>query len=161
MKRIILLASLLAIWACEDKDGDSDSSGMAGTWELTNMGEYANADCTGDVDNSGWALVQAFGMKMTLELKSGGTGTYSVKVGTEEEEISVTWDESKSQICMMGVECLTYKLSGDSFTLDTPDDAYCEDDGGDETNHSSQSTCEAAGNTWHEASCSVMTFTKD
>ena len=62
---------------------------------------------------------------------------------------------------MMGIECTTYKLSGDSFTLDTPDEAFCEDDDGDETNHSSQATCEAAGNMWHEASCSVMTFTKD
>ena len=159
MKRFTLLMALFIFFACEDKD--DDNSGMIGTWELTNMGEYANADCSGAVDDSGWALVQAFGMKITLELKSGGTGTYTMKMGPEEEGIPVTWDESKSQICMMGIECTTFKLSGDSFTLDTPDEAFCEDDDGDETNHSSQATCEAAGNIWHEASCSVMTFTKD
>ena len=159
MKRIFFMTVLFTLFACEDKD--DDNSGMIGTWELTNMGEYANANCSGAIDDSGWAFMQAFGMEMTLELKSGGTGTYTMKMGPEEEEIPVTWDESKSQICMLGIECFTYKLSGDSFTLDTPEEAYCEDEMGNETNDTSKSTCEAAGNMWYEASCSVMTFTKD
>ncbi len=158
MKRITMLIMLLAFLACEDKK--DDESKMVGTWELSNLGEYANANCTGAVDNSGWALAQAFGIKGTIELKDGGTGTYTITFGDEKQEIAITWDESKSQICFMGVECNTYKLDGDSFSMDNQEEAYCEDDYGEETNHATQSECEAAGNTWEEASCQVATFTK-
>ena len=155
LKKIILLLSLLAFFACEDNK-DDDSS-LIGTWELSNMGEFANGDCTGEVDNTGWALVQAFGMKVTMIIKSDGTGTYSATIGTETQDVSLTWDENK--ICMMG-ECINYKVSGDSFSLDQQTEAYCEDDYGDETNHSTKAACESASNEWIEASCTQMTFTK-
>ena len=155
LKKIIILLSLLAFFACEDNK-DDDSS-LIGTWELSNMGEFANGDCTGEVDNTGWALVQAFGMKVTMIIKSDGTGTYSAAIGTETQDVSLTWDENK--ICMMG-ECINYKVSGDSFSLDQQTEAYCEDDYGDETNHSTKAACESAGNGWIEASCTKMTFTK-
>ena len=155
LKKIIILLSLLAFFACEDNK-DDDSS-LIGTWDLSNMGEYANGDCTGEVDNTGWALVQAFGMKVTMIIKSDGTGTYSATIGTETQDVSLTWDENK--ICMMG-ECINYKVSGDSFSLDQQTEAYCEDDYGDETNHSTKAACESAGNEWIEASCTQMTFTK-
>jgi len=156
MNKIIILLSLLAFFACEDNK-DDDSS-LIGTWDLSNMGEYANGDCTGEVDNTGWALVQAFGMKLTMIIKSDGTGTYSAAIGTETQDVSLTWDENK--ICMMG-ECINYKVSGDSFSLDQQTEAYCEDDYGDETNHSTKAACESAGNGWFEASCTKMTFTKE
>jgi hypothetical protein len=156
LKKIIILLSLLAFFACEDNK-DDDSS-LIGTWELSNMGEFANGDCTGEVDNTGWALVQAFGMKVTMIIKSDGTGTYSATIGTETQDVSLTWDENK--ICMMG-ECINYKVSGDSFSLDQQTEAYCEDDYGDETNHSTKAACESAGNGWFEASCTKMTFTKE
>ena len=156
LKKIIILLSLLAFFACEDNK-DDDSS-LIGTWDLSNMGEYANGDCTGEVDNTGWALVQAFGMKLTMIIKSDGTGTYSAAIGTETQDVSLTWDENK--ICMMG-ECINYKVSGDSFSLDQQTEAYCEDDYGDETNHSTKAACESAGNGWIEASCTKMTFTKE
>jgi len=156
LKKIIILLSLLAFFACEDNK-DDDSS-LIGTWELSNMGEFANGDCTGEVDNTGWALVQAFGMKVTMIIKSDGTGTYSAAIGTETQDVSLTWDENK--ICMMG-ECINYKVSGDSFSLDQQTEAYCEDDYGDETNHSTKAACESAGNGWIEASCTKMTFTKE
>jgi len=155
LKKIIILLSLLAFFACEDNK-DDDSS-LIGTWELSNMGEFANGDCTGEVDNTGWALVQAFGMKVTMIIKSGGTGTYSATIGTEIQDVSLTWDENK--ICMMG-ECINYKVSDDSFSLDQQTEAYCEDDYGDETNHSTKAACESASNEWIEASCTQMTFTK-
>ena len=156
LKKIIILLSLLAFFACEDNK-DDDSS-LIGTWELSNMGEFANGDCTGEVDNTGWALVQAFGMKVTMIIKSDGTGTYSATIGTETQDVSLTWDENK--ICMMG-ECINYKVSDDSFSLDQQTEAYCEDDYGDETNHSTKAACESAGNGWIEASCTKMTFTKE
>ena len=157
MKKNIILAALLTLFACEDNK-DDDSS-LIGTWELSNMGEFANGDCTGEVDNAGWALVQAFGMTAIMTIKAGGKGTYSVKMGgTEMESVSLTWDENK--ICMMG-ECIDYKVSGGSFSLDQQTEAYCEDDYGDETNHSTKAACESAGNDWIEASCQKMTFTKE
>ena len=157
MKRSILLITLLAFMACEDKK--DEISPLIGTWEISNLGEYANANCSGALDYSGWAFVQAFGFKINIVIKEDGTGTMTVTIGNEKEEAPLTWDDSKSQICVMG-DCLTYKLDGDSFTIDQSQEAYCEDDDGDETNHDSQSTCEADGNTWEEATCSNMTFTK-
>ena len=156
---IIILTSLLAFFSCEDNKNDDSS--LIGTWELSNLGEYANEDCTGEVDNTGWAWAQAFGMKVTMTIKSGGTGTYSATIGTETQDVPITWDENKTQICLMGIECLTYKLSGDSFSLDQRAEAYCEDDDGDETNHTTKAACESAGNEWFEASCTQMTFTKE
>ena len=155
MNKIIILLSLLAFFACEDNK-DDDSS-LIGTWELSNMGEYANADCTGEVDNTMGALALAFGMKITMTIKSDGTGTYSITAGDVNQDVSLTWDENK--ICLMG-ECINYKVSDNSFSLDQLTEASCEDDYGDETNHSTKTTCESAGNEWIEASCAQMTFTK-
>ena len=137
MNKIIILLSLLAFFACEDNK-DDDSS-LIGTWELSNMGEYANADCTGEVDNTMGALALAFGMKITMTIKSDGTGTYSITAGDVNQDVSLTWDENK--ICLMG-ECINYKVSGNSFSLDQLTEASCEDDYGDETNHSTKTTCE-------------------
>ena len=112
MKKIIILTSLLAFFSCEDNK-DDDSS-LIGTWELSNLGEYANENCTGDLDASGWALIQAFGMTVTMTMKADGKGTYSVKFGTDIENVPLTWNEK--EICIYG-ECSSYKLSGDSFDL--------------------------------------------
>ncbi|MBT4270043.1 MAG: hypothetical protein HOD91_01410 [Candidatus Marinimicrobia bacterium] len=158
MKRTILLTALLAFMACEDKKDDEGS--LVGTWELSNSGKYANSNCSGDLDYSGWAFLVNFGVKGEMTFKSDGTGTFTISFGTEKEEVPITWDENKTQICLMGVECLPYKLDGDKFTLDQAQDAYCENYDGEETSHESQSTCEAAGNSWEEASCIQMEFTK-
>ena len=166
MKKILLLLilGLLTFMACEDKkdeieDKVDEISPLIGTWEVSNLGEYANANCSGALDYTGWAFVQAFGVKITIVIKEDGTGTMTMIFGEEEEEEALTWDDSKSQICIMG-DCLSYKIDGDSFTIDQPVEAFCSDDDGDQTNHDSQSTCEAAGNAWEEATCSIMTFTK-
>jgi hypothetical protein len=76
-----------------------------------------------------------------------GTGTMTMIFGDEIEEAPLTWDDSKSQICIMG-DCLSYKIDGDSFTIDQPVEAFCSDDNSEETNHDTQSTCETSGNTW-------------
>ena len=157
MKKIIILTSLLAFFSCEDNK-DDDSS-LIGTWELSNLGEYANADCTGDLDASGWALIQAFGMTVTMTMEADGKGTYSVKYGTDIESVPLTWNEK--EICIYG-ECSSYKLSGDSFDMTQLEEAYCEDDYGDETSHSTKDACESSSSReWIEASCSKMTFTKE
>ena len=161
MKKIIVLFSLLIAFSCEDKDEAEETSSLVGTWEMSNLGEYANADCSGTIDYSEWAMASAFGMKATMKLTSDGKGTYSVSAFGETQDMSVTWDESKSQICLMGVECLTYKVNDNKFTIDTQDEALCVDDNDEETSHTDQSSCEAAGNNWEEAVCTQMEFTKE
>ena len=161
MKKIIVLFSLLIAFSCEDKDEAEETSSLVGTWEMSNLGEYANADCSGTIDYSELAMSSAFGMKVTMKLTSDGKGTYSLSGFGETQDISVTWDESKSQICLMGVECLTYKVNDNKFTIDIQDEALCVDDNDEETSHTDQSSCEAAGNNWEEAVCTQMEFTKE
>ena len=157
MKKMIMLFSLLLAFSCEDKK--DEISPLIGTWEVSNLGEYENANCSGALDYTGWAFAQAFGFKVTIVIKEDGTGTMTMTFGDEKEEAPLTWDDSKSQICIMG-DCLTYKLDGDSFTVDQPNEALCVDDNDEETSHTDQSSCETAGNNWEEASCTQMKFTK-
>jgi len=158
---MIMLFSLLLAFSCEDIDDAEGTNSLVGNWEMSNLGEYANADCSGTIDYSGWAMASAFGMKVTMEFTSDGTGTYSVSALGETEDVPLTWDESKSQICLMGVECHTYKVNDNKFTIDTLDEALCVDDNDEETSHTDQSSCEAAGNNWEEAVCTQMEFTKE
>jgi len=158
---MIMLFSLLLAFSCEDLDDAEGINSLVGTWEMSNLGKYANADCSGTIDYSEWALVTAFGIKTTMEFTSDGKGTYSVSAFGETQDITVTWDESKSQICLMGVECHTYKVNDNKFTIDTQDEALCVDDNDEETSHTDQSSCEAAGNNWEEAVCTQMEFTKE
>ena len=157
MKKMIMLFSLLLAFSCEDIDDAEGTNSLVGNWEMSNLGEYANADCSG---YSGWAMASAFGMKVTMEFTSDGTGTYSVSALGETEDVPLTWDESKSQICLMGVECHTYKVNDNKFTIDTLDEALCVDDNDEETSHTDQSSCEAAGNTWFPKTCQIQEFTK-
>ena len=159
MKKIIVLFLLLIAFSCEDKKDEISS--LIGTWEVSNLGEYENANCSGALDYTGWAFAQAFGFKVTIVIKEEGTGTMTMTFGDEKEETPLTWDESKSQICLMGVECLTYKVNDNKFTIDTQDEALCVDDNDEETSHTDQSSCEAAGNNWEEAVCTQMEFTKE
>ena len=161
MKKIIVLFSLLLAFSCEDNNENEDKKSLVGTWEMSNLGEYANADCSGTIDSSEWATMSAFGMKVTMEFTADGKGTYSVSGLGTTQDMPLTWDESKSQICIMGLDCVTYNLNDNKFKLDFPDEAYCEDDNGEDTSHTDESSCEAAGNTWFEKSCEMMEFTKE
>jgi hypothetical protein len=161
MKIIIIgLSTFLFFISCEDKDDAEGTNSLVGTWEMTNSGEYANADCSGTIDYSEWAFMSAFGVKATLKFTSDGKGTFTVSAFGETQDTPMTWDESKSQICLMGAECLTYKLNDNKFTIDAPNEEYCEDDNGEDTSQTDQSSCEAAGNTWFPKTCQIQEFTK-
>ena len=160
LKKIIAIILMLFFISCEELNENEDKKSLVGTWEMSNIGEYANADCSGAIDNNAWAMITALGMKATMEFSSDGTGTYSVSALGETEDVPLTWDESKSQICLMGAECLTYKLNDNKFTIDAPNEEYCEDDNGEDTSQTDQSSCEAAGNTWFPKTCQIQEFTK-
>ena len=56
-KALLLLFPLMIFISCGDKEDEEEVSTFVGTWNLTFMGEYENADCTGDLDSSNWVLV--------------------------------------------------------------------------------------------------------
>ena len=50
MKIIIIgFSTFLFFISCEDKDDAEGINSLVGTWEMTNSGEYANADCSATI----------------------------------------------------------------------------------------------------------------
>ena len=149
--------------SCGDNE-DEEVSSFVGTWNLTFMGEYENADCTGDLDSSSWALVQAFGMDASITFNEDGTAEVSISVFGNTETETGTWSESSDGSLMLdGVEDEEGVLSvdGNTISLKDPSDAYCEDEDGEELpQYTDQSSCENAGNDWYEASCILSEYTK-
>ena len=162
MKKYILALSLIFSFSCEDKDEKEAEGGqLVGLWKMTDAGEYENEDCSGEVDNMGFALLEAFGISTTMEFNSGGTGTYKMVGMGENMEMPITWNESKSEFCLLGIECVEYRLQGSKLSFDTPEDGYCEDDDGNELSDYDKSNCEdSPSRTWYDATCSFNEFTK-
>ena len=162
-KALLLLFPLIIFISCGDNE-DEEVSSFVGTWNLTFMGEYENADCTGDLDSSSWALVQAFGMDASITFNEDGTAEVSISVFGNTETETGTWSESSDGSLMLdGVEDEDGVLSvdGNTISLKDPSDAYCEDEDGEELpQYTDQSSCENAGNDWYEASCTLSEYTK-
>ena len=52
-------------------------------------------------------------------------------------------------------------VDGNTISVKSPSDAYCEDADGEELpQYADQSSCENAGNDWYEASCILSEYTK-
>lgn len=160
MKYLTLLICCLAILGCEeDAENEGLSNDVLGTWSITNMGEYANADCSGDLDYTGWALITAFGITIDYTFNDDGTVDLATSAfGMTETETS-TWEVDGDQLCIEG-ECATVDLSGDTFTITGSEAAYCEDADGEEIDGVDMTACEAAGNDWNEAACYELTATR-
>ena len=161
MKRILLLLPLLLLVACEEEANDpSPQDQLIGTWTVTNLGEFANSDCSGAVDYTAWALVQAFGISMEFEFRSNGTVDWTTTAFGVPETESFTYTATASELCIEG-DCVSYTINsaGNNLVFTLPVDAYCEDDDGmavslDET------ACAGAGYEWNAATCSEFTMTK-
>ncbi len=163
MKKYILLLSLFISFSCEDNDDkDAEGSELVGLWKMTNVGEYANANCTGDIDNSAFALMAAFGFEATMEFKTGGTGTYKVSALGDVQQLPLTWDGSKSELCLAGMDCYQYRLEGNKFNFDEKYEAYCENmqTGEELDQYGDKTSCNNSGNYWNEATCNTNEFTK-
>ena len=161
MKKLLLLFTVAFMFSCEDeKDSEgSSNSNLLGKWNMTNMGEYENANCSGSIDYTGFAFMQAFGVTQIMEFKSNGTMTLTSSILGQNDVLSGTWTEGKNQFCQQG-ECIDFTVNGDVLTYNGQSEAYCEDSDGNETNETTESACTNAGNDWYEASCSVIEFTK-
>ena len=97
MKRILILSFALFLFSCEDEKENASDSNLVGIWNLSNMGEYENsANCSGAIDNTGWAFAQAFGMTGSLEFKADGSGTISVNVLGMSESGQFSWSQGKN-----------------------------------------------------------------
>ena len=160
MKFLTVLICCLALIACEDDTDDVTlNDEVLGDWSITNMGEFANADCSGDLDYTGWGLAVAFGITMDYTFNADGTADVSTTVFGMTDTETVSWEIDGDQLCIEG-ECATVDLSGDTFTIGASEDAYCEDDMGEEIDGVTMTECEAAGNDWYGAACYELTATK-
>ena len=162
-KALLLLFPLMIFISCGDNE-DEEVSSFVGTWNLTYMGEYENADCTGDLDSSGWVLAQAFGMEASVTLDEDGTVEVSISVLGNTETETGTWSESSDGSLILDGgddEEGVLSVDGNTISFKSPSDAYCEDVDGEELpQYADQSSCENAGNDWYEASCTLAEYTK-
>jgi hypothetical protein len=135
-----------------------------GTWNVTFIGEYENADCTGDLDSSNWVLAQAFGFESSITFDEDGTFEVSISVLGNIQTETGTWSESSDgSLIIDGGDGNEGVLSADGNTISVtaPSDAYCENANGYEIpEYTDQSSCENAGNDWYEASCTLSEYTK-
>ncbi len=162
-KALLLLIPLMIFISCEDEKEDEDVSAFVGTWDLTFAGEYENADCTGDLDSTLWALLQAFGMTATMTLNDDGTAEMTTSIFGETETETGTWSENSdgTSLTINGEsQNVSMASDGNSFSATAMDDAYCEDSYDEETSHTDSTSCADAGNYWIEASCLYMEYTK-
>lgn len=158
MKKYILLLSLFASFSCEDKD--SDGSPAVGLWKLSSVGEYENANCTGQIRFEDLGAGAS-----TMELKSGGTGTlmFPGEFSGDVVSFSITWNESKSEICTGFTieECVQFKLKDNKFTFDDLAPGVCEDSDGTILSQYDESNCEnSSSREWNPANCAFWEFTK-
>ena len=162
-KALLLLFPLIIFISCGDNE-DEEVSSFVGTWNLTFMGEYENADCTGDLDSSSWALVQAFGMDASITFNEDGTAEVSISVFGNTETETGTWSESSDGSLILDGgddEEGVLSVDGNTISVKSPSDAYCEDADGEELpQYADQSSCENAGNDWYEVSCILSEYTK-
>ena len=162
-KALLLLFPLMIFISCGDKE-DKEISSFVGTWDLTFMGEYENADCTGGLDSTNWDFVQAFGMSVTMTLNDDGTAEMTTTVMGETETETGTWSENSdgTSLTINGEsQNVSMASDGNSFSATAMDDAYCEDSYTyEETSSTDSTSCQAAGNYWIDASCLYMEYTK-
>ena len=162
-KALLLLFPLMIFISCGDKE-DKEISSFVGTWDLTFMGEYENADCTGGLDSTNWDFVQAFGMSVTMTLNDDGTAEMTTTVMGETETGNTTWSESSDGTSLtINGESQNVSMASDrnSFSVTAINPAYCVYPFTDEeTSHTDSTSCADAGNAWIEASCSYMEYTK-
>ena len=160
---LIFLPLMFFIGCADDSDDDesSSSSSYDGTWQVTFIGDYENADCSGSVDSTGWAFASLFGLVQTLEI-NGDSFTMSMTMMGETEQTTGTFTEENDNPCIDG-DCIeiNWVTDGQVWSSDITTDAYCEDfDGVELSEYSEQSSCEESGNYWSDEICTVTVWTK-
>ena len=165
-KYLIILFPLIFFLGCADDSEDDDSSSNSsfdGTWQVTFLGDYENADCSGSVDSTGWAFASLFGFVQTLEIEEDSY-TMSITMMGETEQMTGDFYDEDGMPCILD-ECLpiTWETNGQVWSSDMISDAYCEDFDGEELpDYTDETSCEDAdsGNLWYDESCTITVWTK-
>ena len=163
-KYLIFLIPFLFFISCADDNDEASTSGdFGGTWNATFIGDYANPDCSGDLDFEGWNMAVAFGFSQSLDI-DGDNYTMTISMMGESEATSGDFSETDGNPCLNG-ECISINwiTSGSVWSMDTEYDGYCEDFDGNETDDTDQESCEANGSAyyWFEPSCFQTVYTKE
>jgi len=162
MKKLMLILPLLLVFmGCEeDAEDPTISEILTGTWTVSNMGVFADENCSGALDYSEWAFAQAFGITMKFVFKTDGTVDLTATVFGMPDTETMAWTATDDEICIDG-ECASYTLSNDNKTLKFigSEDAYCEDTDGNDVDMT-ETECGTAGNDWFESACYEYTMSK-
>ena len=161
-KTLLIVLPLLFIMSCEE---DKDVSAFVGTWDLTFLGEYENSNCTGSLDSLMWAFAQAFEFEVSISIDEDETFEMSTSSINSDTTETGTWSESSDGSLITEGGSIpdgegVLSADGNSFSITSMVDAHCEDSNFEETSHTDSTSCQAAGNNWIEASCTLMEFTK-
>ena len=169
-KALLVLLPFLFIMSCEALDEifnpEEEGSPFVGTWDLTFMGEYENANCTGDLDSLIWAFAQAFELEVSVTFDENETFEMSTSslFGDDTTETGIWYEEG----CTVDL-CISDPMPDGEVVLSSDENSFsitgivvdhCEDSDGEETSYTDSTSCQAAGNYWIEASCSYMEYTK-
>ncbi len=166
MKKMLpFLLMLLVIVTCEDEKKEKtldESLSIVGTWNVTTIAQYADSDCSGELDSSMWEMLSSYGIAQTFNFLESGTIEIvtSSTASTETETEVLAWTLDSEELCIDGV-CIPYSSAvNDSvliFTLTA--DASCEDMEGNIL-ELSETECSSLGNDWFPASCMLVTMKK-
>ncbi len=160
MRFMTLFTACMAILGCEEETGEPAlSEQILGAWSITNMGQYALADCSGDLDYTFWAVATTIGFEMDYTFNSDGTADIRTTAFGLTDTSIVSWEIAGDQLCIEG-ECAAAELDGDTFTIVASEAAYCENDMGEVVDGLTMSACEAADYEWTAGVCYELTATK-
>jgi hypothetical protein len=160
-KLLLILPLLLVIGGCEEEAEEKTVEELlSGTWKVTNMGAFENANCSGSLDYTEWSIAQSFGVTMNFTFNSSGTVDIAATVFGISDTETLSWTATDDELCIDG-ECIGYVLSDDNSTLTfvESEDAYCEDMDGNEV-EMTEAECGSAGNDWYDEVCYELTMTK-
>ena len=161
MKKIFFLLTFFLL-TCQDKE-DEEVSPFVGTWKVIEMGQYAVATCSGEIDDSIWRGAKGKGLTITMELRKDGTGTETI-TGPDAKVTNFAWYHQGETLCLID-DCFAYEMPFNelSFFINTKEEAFCMDEDYNVTGHASQRDCEAAStsNEWHPEECHKIRYKKE
>ena len=162
-----MLLPLLFFVGCEEDNSDgyigSNNSGGSfdGTWELTFMGDYENADCSGSVDLIEWGFISEV-LIQVLTVSGDAYTMVETITGVLDTTYSGAFTEENGNPCLDG-KCLvsTWIVDGQKLSINEILDAKCNDE--EDVilpEYTDQTSCEDAGQIWDEPICTLSTWEK-
>ncbi len=160
MKKLLLILPLIILFFLGCEEDPTIDEIFTGTWKVSNMGLYANDDCSGALDYTEFGMMQSYGFTMTFVFHDDGTIDMTMAGMGETDTESGVWTATEDELCIDG-DCIDYTLSDGDKTLEFEDliEASCEDENYVEYDLD-QMECEDSGYYWSDPACIAMTLTK-